>query len=121
MTPTPRALKLERQKLDAMFFALADGSRRTMVDRLSKGPASVSELAEPLDMALPSVVKHLAVLEAGGVVTSEKRGRVRTYTIVPAALTAVEAWIAQRKARMNAAFDRLDEYLRITADKDGES
>jgi DNA-binding transcriptional ArsR family regulator len=102
------------QKLDQMFFALADASRRTMIDRLSKGPASVSELARPLDMAMPSVVKHLAVLEAGGVVISEKRGRIRTYTIVPAALTAIETWVAQRKARMDAAFDRLDDYLRAT-------
>ena len=66
-------------------------------------------------MALPSVVKHLAVLEAGGVVTSQKRGRVRTYTIAPAALTALETWVADRKARMNAAFDRLEDYLRVTA------
>lgn len=117
MTSVQRALKLERQKLDTMFFALADSSRRCMVDRLAKGPASVSELAGPLDMALPSVVKHLAVLEAGGVVTSEKRGRVRTYTIVPAALMTVEAWVAERKAKMNAAFDRLEEYLRVTADE----
>ncbi len=103
------------QRLDQMFFALSDASRRTMIDRLSKGPASVSELARPLEMAMPSVVKHLAVLEAGGVVTSEKKGRVRTYTIVPAALTAIETWVAQRKARMTAAFDRLEDYLRVIA------
>lgn len=98
-------------KLDAIFHALADASRRRMIDRLSAGPASVSELARPLDMALPSVVKHLNVLEAGGLVTSEKSGRVRTYRIAPAAIAAVESWIAIRKARWNAQFDRLDEYL----------
>jgi DNA-binding transcriptional ArsR family regulator len=107
-------------RLDQMFFALSDASRRTMIDRLSKGPASVSELARPLEMAMPSVVKHLAVLEAGGIVASEKKGRVRTYTIVPAALTTLETWVAQRKARINAAFDRLDEYLRVTAAPSGE-
>jgi DNA-binding transcriptional ArsR family regulator len=103
------------QRLDQMFFALSDANRRTMIDRLSKGPASVSELARPLEMAMPSVVKHLAVLEAGGIVASEKKGRVRTYTIVPAALTTLEAWVVQRKARINAAFDRLEDYLRVTA------
>jgi DNA-binding transcriptional ArsR family regulator len=108
------------QKLDQMFFALADTSRRSMIDRLSKGPASVSELARPLEMAMPSVVKHLAVLEAGGVVTSEKKGRVRTYTIVPATLTTIETWVAQRKAKMNAALDRLEDYLRVTAAPSGE-
>ena len=107
----------QAQKLDRMFFALADASRRGMIDRLSKGPASVSELAKPLEIALPSVVKHLAVLEAGGMVTSEKHGRVRTYTIVPATLTAAGAWIAGRKAKVNAAFDRLEDYLRVVTDE----
>jgi DNA-binding transcriptional ArsR family regulator len=82
-----------------------------MIERLSEGPASVSELARPLDMALPSVVKHLAVLETGGIVVSEKAGRVRTYRIAPDALNAVETWIEIRKARLNRQFDRLDSYL----------
>lgn len=120
MTLARGAAKPDRRKLDRMFFALADSSRRGMVDRLARGPASVSELAEPLDMALPSVVKHLAVLETGGVVTSEKQGRVRTYTLVPGALTSLETWIADRKAQMNATFDRLEEYLRVTGAEDGE-
>jgi DNA-binding transcriptional ArsR family regulator len=101
----------DAQKLDEIFRALSDATRRRMIDRLSEGPASVSELAQPLDMALPSVVKHLAVLETGGLVTSEKIGRVRTYRIAPDAIAAVEAWLAVRKARWNAQFDRLDQYL----------
>lgn len=82
-----------------------------MIDRLSKGPASVSELARPLDMALPSVVKHLAVLEAGGIVISAKTGRVRTYRIAPSALSLVETWVAERKALWNSQFDQLEQYL----------
>ena len=101
----------EAARLDRMFHALADASRRGMIDRLSEGPASVSELAQPLHMALPSVVKHLAVLEAGGIVISQKVGRVRTYAIAPDALQAVESWLAVRKARLNRQFDRLEQYL----------
>lgn len=98
-------------RLDRMFHALADASRRRMVDRLSEGPASVSELARPLAMALPSVVKHLVVLESGGIVVSEKVGRVRTYRIAPDALADVEAWVAARKAQLNRQFDALARYL----------
>jgi DNA-binding transcriptional ArsR family regulator len=104
-------LRQDRKRLDQMFHALADSSRRGMVDRLSEGPASVSELARPLAMALPSVVKHLAVLEAGGIVLSAKAGRVRTYRIAPGALSAVESWVAERKARWNRHLDRLEQYL----------
>lgn len=104
-------LRQDRKRLDQMFHALADASRRGMIDRLSEGPASVSELARPLAMALPSVVKHLAVLEAGGIVLSAKAGRVRTYRIAPGALRAVESWLAERKAKWNSHFDRLEQYL----------
>ncbi len=97
--------------LDRMFFALADASRRMMLDHLTDSPASVSELARPLGIALPSVVKHLAVLESGGLVISEKAGRVRTYQIAPGALTAMDTWVTERKARLNQQFDRLDAYL----------
>lgn len=97
--------------LDRMFFALADVHRRGMLDRLSRGPASVSQLAEPLGIALPSAVKHLAVLEQGGFVASRKLGRVRTYTAEPKALDAMEAWVARHKAQLNQQFDRLDAYL----------
>jgi DNA-binding transcriptional ArsR family regulator len=99
------------EELDSAFHALSDATRRRMIDRLSHGPASVSELAQPFDMALPSVVKHLAVLETGGLVTSQKAGRVRTYRIAPEGIAAVESWLLVRKARWNAQFDRLDELL----------
>jgi DNA-binding transcriptional ArsR family regulator len=99
------------QKLNEVFHALSDATRRRLIDRLSDGPASVSELARPLDMALPSVVKHLAVLKTGGLVTSSKTGRVRTYRIAPDAIAVVESWLATRKARWNAQFDRLDQFL----------
>ena len=98
-------------QLDRMFFALSDASRRAMLDCLSKAPASVSDLARPLEMALPSVVKHLSVLEQGGLVLSEKTGRVRTFRVAPDALAAMEAWVDKRKALLNAQFDRLDAYL----------
>ena len=98
-------------RLDRMFFALADVNRRSMLDRLSRGPASVSELAEPLGIALPSAVKHLAVLEQGGFVVSQKVGRVRTYNAEPKALHAMAAWVDRRKLLLNAQFDKLDAYL----------
>lgn len=98
-------------RLDRMFVALADGSRRAMIDRLSGGPASVSDLAKPLDIALPSALKHLAVLEAGGIVRSEKNGRVRTYRIAPDAFSGLEIWVASRKAMWTRQFDGLEQYL----------
>ncbi len=84
--------------LDRLFQALADPTRRGIVERLSCGPASVRELAEPFSMSLPAVVQHLQVLEASGLVRSEKTGRVRTCRIEPAALRAAEAWFAERRA-----------------------
>ena len=78
-----------------------------MVEQLSKGPATVKELAKPAKMRLPSAVKHLKVLEDGGIVVSRKVGRTRTYRIRPAALRAIDAWVRQREAALNAAFDRL--------------
>lgn len=97
--------------LDRLFTALADGNRRAMVDQLAAGPASVSDLARPLGMALPSAVKHLALLESGGLVQSDKTGRVRTYRIAPDAFSGLEAWVAQRKSQWQAQFDRLDALL----------
>src|SRR5580765_7888282 len=88
-----------------MFHALADTSRRTMVDRLAHGPASVSELALPLSMGMPAVLKHLGVLEAGGIVVSEKAERVRTYRMTPHALALAESWVAERKAWLDHADD----------------
>jgi DNA-binding transcriptional ArsR family regulator len=97
--------------LDLMFGALADGSRRTMVDRLARGPATVKELAAPLTMSLPAVLQHLRVLEESGLVRSEKVGRVRTCRLQPAALQAAEQWIADRRAGWVSRLDRLEEFL----------
>ena len=99
--------------LDRVFHALADPSRLGIVERLSRGPASVGELAEPLAMALPSVMKHLRVLEKGGLVLSKKAGRVRTYRIQPRALAAIDKWVNQRRAAWNTRFDRLDQLLAL--------
>src|SRR3954470_20674650 len=97
--------------LDRLFQALADPSRRVMVERLSRGPASVSELAGPLDMSLPAVMQHLQVLEASGLVRSEKAGRVRTCRIETAALHTAEQWIADRRATWERRLDRLGDLL----------
>ncbi|HEV3047566.1 MAG TPA: metalloregulator ArsR/SmtB family transcription factor [Solirubrobacteraceae bacterium] len=97
--------------VELLFGALADPSRRAMVDRLIEGPASVSELAKPLAMSLPAVVQHLHVLEDSGLVRSRKLGRVRTCTIEPAALGTAERWIAQRRRTWEERLDRLGEFL----------
>jgi DNA-binding transcriptional ArsR family regulator len=94
-----------------MFQALADPTRRAVVARLCRGPASVSELAKPLDMTLSAVVQHLAVLEASGLVRSEKAGRVRTCRIEPKALGTAEQWLAERRTTWEYRLDRLGEYL----------
>jgi DNA-binding transcriptional ArsR family regulator len=103
--------------IEATFAALADPSRREMVDRLSLGPASVSELARPLKISLPAVVQHLHVLEASGLVRSHKVGRVRTCQIEPAALRAAEDWVTQRRRSWESRLDRLGEYLAENPDK----
>jgi DNA-binding transcriptional ArsR family regulator len=107
--PSPHASSAEA--LDQLFAALADGNRRAMVDQLARGPASVSDLARPLSIALPSALKHLAVLEAGGWVESDKAGRVRTYRIAPEAFNGLEAWVGERKAMWHRRFDALDALL----------
>ncbi len=100
--------------LDLVFQALADPTRRVMVERLSRGPASVSELAEPLPMSLPSVMQHLAVLEAEGLVRSRKVGRVRTCELQAQALGQAEQWIGARRREWEQRLDRLGEYLKTT-------
>ncbi|QPB21607.1 winged helix-turn-helix transcriptional regulator [Rhizobium sp. 007] len=87
---------MEPATLDRMFHALSDRSRRGMVDRLGRGPASVMELAKPLSMTLPTVMKHLSVLESSGLVQSEKAGRVRTYRLQQDALGHLDRWISER-------------------------
>ena len=100
-----------------MFQALADPTRRAMVERLSRGPASVSELARPLAMSLPAVMQHLQVLETSGLVRSQKSGRVRTCRIEPAALGSVEQWVSERRAGWERRLDRLAAHLAINPDE----
>jgi DNA-binding transcriptional ArsR family regulator len=100
-----------QSSLDLMFQALADPTRRGMVERLSRGPASVSELARPFAMSLPAVVQHLAMLEAGGLVKSQKIGRVRTCTLDASAMSLAEQWINDRRTGWERQLDRLGEYL----------
>jgi DNA-binding transcriptional ArsR family regulator len=97
--------------LDRLYQALADPTRRVMVERLSRGPATVSELARPHAMSLPAVLQHLAVLERSGLVRSEKVGRVRTCRLEPAALSLAEQWIAARRESWERRLDRLGDYL----------
>jgi|SRR5438270_2204470 len=94
-----------------MFHALVDGTRRAMVERLSRGPASVSELARPFDMALPTIVQHLGVLEAAGIVSSAKVGRVRTYQLVPGAMDPAADWIGRQRLPAERRLDRLGALL----------
>jgi DNA-binding transcriptional ArsR family regulator len=105
----------QRVDLDRTFQALADKSRRTMVERLALGPASVSELAEPLAMSLAAVVQHVQVLEACGVVKTEKVGRTRMCRIEGGAMTAAEGWIADRRRGWETRLDRLEHILNEAA------
>jgi DNA-binding transcriptional ArsR family regulator len=97
--------------LDRCFHALSDATRREIVDRLASGPASVSDLAKPLSMSLPSVLQHIQVLEAGGLVRSAKVGRVRTCSLNSEGLDLVEGWISGRRSLWNRRLDELDRYL----------
>ena len=97
--------------LDLAFQALADPARRQMVARLSRGPASVSELAQPLPMSLPAVLQHLQMLESSGLVRSEKKGRVRTCRIAPEALSVAESWISEQRSLWEGRLDRLEAFL----------
>src|SRR5688500_2717531 len=106
-----RASGVPGEPVDQVFQALADPSRRVIVERLSRGPATVSELAQPLPMSLSAVVQHLQVLEGSGLVRSDKVGRVRTCRIEPAALRPVERWIGERRSSWERRLDRLGEYL----------
>ena len=106
----------QSEPVQRVFHALADPTRLAMFERLSQGPASVSELARPLPMSLPAVLQHLAVLEADGLVHSEKVGRVRTCRIEPAALKTAGDWVAERRALWERSLDRLGDYLAETED-----
>jgi len=103
---------------DRLFQALADPYRRSLVERLSRGPATVSALAAPTELGLPAVLKQLRILEAGGIVVSAKAGRVRTYRMQPYAFAGVRSWIAQREAEMGQAFDRLEALMAEIPEED---
>lgn len=97
--------------IDGVFRALSDPTRRLVLERLSKSPASVSELAEPFNMALPSFVQHMGILEDCGLVQSRKTGRVRTYQLVPKRMKLAEDWMVRQRALWERRLDQLDTYL----------
>jgi len=102
------------EELDELFHALSDPSRRVIVERLSQGPASVTELAVPLPMSLPAVVQHVKVLEAAGLIKTEKIGRVRTCHLQLKRLDGAQDWIQARRAQWERRLDRLEDYLEAT-------
>ena len=106
----------EKATIHRVFHALGDPTRRTIVEKLSEGPLSVSQLALPLNMTLAAVVQHLQILEESGLVRTEKVGRVRTCRVDPAGLAMVERWIGDRRSVWEKRLDRLDEFL---AESDG--
>ena len=109
----------ESSNLDRTFQALSDPVRRRMLARLSRGPASVSELAQPFSMSLPGILQHLKALEESGLVRSEKKGRVRTVRLEPDMLSTAESWIAERRSEWEAQLDRFEDYLSTL--KNGEN
>lgn len=98
--------------LDRTFHALGDGNRRAMVERLAAGPLSVSDLATPLQISLPAVMQHLAVLESCGLVQSQKQGRVRTFRLDTNAVAAAESWLGARRAVALHRLESLDKFLK---------
>ncbi len=104
--------------LDLVYQALADPARRAMIDRLSRGPMSVSDLAKPFEMSLPAVMQHLQVLEISGLVRSQKKGRVRTCRIETKALRIAEDWITRRRSQWESKFDRLGAFLAAQDEED---
>lgn len=103
--------------LDRVFHALADPGRRLMLERLSQGPASVSELGKPLTMSLAAVLQHVQILEGSGLVQSRKLGRTRTCSLNAQTLRSAERWISERRTFVERRLDRLGEYLADTADQ----
>ena len=98
-------------RLDGVFHALADPTRRAVLERLGRGPAATSELARPFGMALPSFTQHLDVLERSGLVRSRKRGRVRTWRLDPRRLAVAEHWLSRQRVHWERRLDQLDDYL----------
>lgn len=106
---------------DDVFHALSNSTRRRVLEQLSAGPATVSELAAPFDMRLPSFVQHLSVLEQSRLVRSKKRGRVRTYEIAPERFKVVEDWLTARRQLWEARLNRFDQYVKQLKEKESES
>lgn len=107
--------------LPEIFNALSDPTRLAVVERLSVSPASASELAEPFAMALPSFMQHMGVLERGGIVTSHKTGRTRTYQLAPSSLQLASAWLAEFRNHWERRLDQLDHLLITTNHAQGKS
>jgi len=107
------------QELDRLFHALADPARRAILERLGRGAAAVSELAKPLPMSLPAAMQHLGVLEAAGLIRTEKVGRTRTCALEPQAMSRAEQWITARRREWEGRLDRLGDYLK-TQDRGGD-
>ena len=106
---------------DNVFYALSNSTRRKVLEQLSVGPASVSELAAPFDMKLPSFVQHMSVLEQSRLVKSKKRGRVRTYQIVPERFKVAEDWLSEQRRLWESRFDRFDKYVKQLKEKESKS
>jgi DNA-binding transcriptional ArsR family regulator len=109
----------ESTRLDRMFLALADPTRRAIIDRLIREPCSVSALAEPLRLSLPAMGHHLRTLEQGGLIRSAKVGRVRTVSINPRAVAEVERWVTSRRRNLERRLDRLQAFLATRRSKEG--
>ena len=107
-------------RLDRAFQALADPARRGMLARLAHGPATVSELARPLEMSLPAVLQHLQALEGSGLIRSEKKGRVRTCRLEPGVLASAEQWLVDRRSEWEIRHDRFEEYVMTMKEKEKE-
>ena len=106
---------------DDVFYALSNATRRKVLEKLSGGPATVSELAAPFDMKLPSFVQHLSVLEQSRLVKSKKQGRVRTYEIAPERFRVAEDWLSARRQMWEERLDRFDNYVKQLKEKESES
>jgi DNA-binding transcriptional ArsR family regulator len=106
------------EQLDSIFQALADPTRRAVLGRLGEGPASISDLAKPFDMALPSFMKHIHFLEGSGLIRTHKEGRVRTCAIEKKQFAAVEAWLSTQRALWEGRTDRLEQFVTLAREKD---
>jgi DNA-binding transcriptional ArsR family regulator len=111
----------ESARLDRAFQALADPARRGMLGRLANGPATVSELAAPLEMSLPAVLQHLQALETSGLIRSEKKGRVRTCRLEPGVLSSAEQWLVDRRTEWEKRHDRFEEYVMQLKNKEEQN